>query len=216
MKTISITHALKSLLAPGTVPVAASFDQWLKDGAKGTFVLRASDFPDGKFDLTLVLFSGPWRRKLKQLSRCICAYLGTLGPVWGWKIFWYRLAGVKIGRRVFLAPGVVLDLLAPQLVTIDDEAVLGMGSMINAHLYTPERIFFGRVHIGEYGVVGARAMVGNSVTVKPHGVIGSLSFFYNGVVPENALAIGVPAEIRLTRKGNQARIEGRRIKSDEI
>lgn len=216
MRTLSITHILKSLLSPGITPVAASYDQWLKDGAEGTFVARASDFPDGRFDLTLVLFSGPWRRKLKQLSRCLCAYLGTLGPVWGWKIFWYRRAGVKIGHKAFLAPGVVLDLLAPQLITIDDEAVLGMESMINAHLYTPERIFFGRVHIGEYGVVGARAMVGNSVTVKPHGVIGSLSFFYNGVVPENALAIGVPAEIRLDRQGNQARLENQGAKTDEI
>lgn len=168
---------LKDILSSPSAPVAARFDRWLADGARETFVIKAEDFPEERFDLMILLFSGPFLRKMRQLGRCICAYLGSLGPFFGWKIFWYRLAGVKIGRNVCLAPGVVLDMLTPQLISIGDDAVLGMGSMINTHLYTPDRIFFGRVNIGEYGVVGARAMVGNSVTVEDHGVIGSLSFF---------------------------------------
>ena len=188
------------LIFPPLPAVAGRFDRWLAEGAPGTFVVRAEDFPDGYFDLMAVLVSGPWNRRLKQIGRCLAAWLGSMTPWFGWKRFWFKAAGVRIGRNVSLAPGVVLDLLVPQLITIDDEAVLGMGSMINAHLYTPRRIFFGRVHIGEYGVVGARAMVGNSVTVEPHGVVGSLSFFYNGVVPENGLAVGVPAVIRSRRK----------------
>ena len=176
---------MMDFLFPPLPPAAARFDQWLKDGAPGSLVIRAEDFPDGHFDLTSVLVSGPWSRRFKQIGRSLCAWLGSMTPWFGWKRFWCRLAGVKIGRNVCLAPGVVLDLLVPQLIRIDDEAVLGMGSMINAHLYTPRRIFFGRVHIGEYGVVGARAMVGNSVTVEPH-----------GVVPENGLALGVPATVK--------------------
>lgn len=189
---------------PPLIPIAAKFDQWLAEGAAGTFVARAEDFPDGRFDLALMLFSGPWRRKLRQAARCLCAWLGSLGPARGWKVFWYRRAGARIGRSAYLAPGVVLDLLVPQLISIDEEAVLGMGSMINAHLYTPERIFFGRVEIGRFGVVGARAMVGNSVTVEPHGVIGSLSFFYNGVVPEGGLALGIPASVKLKKDRRSA------------
>jgi len=208
MKNTSFFQLVKNLLSPQAAPVAVSFDNWLGDGAQGTFVAKAKDFPEGRFDLAVMLFSGPWSRKLRQARRCLCAYLGSLGPVFGWKVFWYRLAGVIIGRNVCLAPGVVLDMLTPQIISIGDEAVLGMGSMINSHLYTPERIFFGRVQIGEYGVVGARAMVGNSVTVEPHGVIGSLSFFFNGVVPERALAIGVPAVIRLKEERRSAEEPG--------
>ena len=189
-------NVLKKILFPPLPPAAARFDRWLAEGAAGTLVIRADDFPDGYFDLAAVLVSGPWGRRFKQIGRCLAAWLGSMTPWFGWKRFWYKLAGAQIGRNVCLAPGVVLDPLVPQLIRIDDEAVLGMGSMINAHLYTPRRIFFGRVHIGEYGVVGARAMVGNSVTVEPHGVVGSLSFFYNGVVPENGLAVGVPAVVK--------------------
>lgn len=192
----SLKNALRKFLRPNLPEVAARFDRWLDEGAPGTFVVRAEDFDDGYFDLRAVLVSGPWSRRLRQIGRSLCAWLGSMTPWFGWKVFWFRRAGVRIGRNVSLAPGVVLDLLVPQLIRLDDEVVMGMGSMINAHLYTPKRIFFGRVHVGEYGVVGARAMLGNSVTVEPHGVVGSLSFFYNGVVPENGLALGVPAVIK--------------------
>lgn len=196
IKGKTMNQIITKILHPPLSPAAAKFDQWLNEGAVGTFKLTLADFPDGYFNLYEVFLSGPWSRKLRQIGRTLAAWLGSLSPWLNWKRFWFRLAGVKIGQNVFLAPGAVVDLLVPQLIRLDDETVMGMGSMINAHLYTPKRIFFGRVRIGEYGVVGARAMVGNSVTVEPHGVIGSLSFFFNGVVPEHGLALGVPAVVK--------------------
>ena len=173
---------------------ARLFDQWLESGAQGSFTI--SEEITGPDDLTRMLFAGsPWRR-LKQAWRGFCAYLGSLTSFSGWKAFWFRRAGAKIGRNVCLAPGVAIDTLLPHLISIEDEAVLGPGSMIHAHLKTSEGVVVGRVRIGQYSVVGARTVVGNTVTVGAQGVLGSCSFFFNGMVPENGMFTGAPAVVR--------------------
>jgi acetyltransferase-like isoleucine patch superfamily enzyme len=44
-----------------------------------------------------------------------------------------RMRGVKIGKHVYLGPGVNLDDLYPGMITIEDYVSIGMGTMIFSH-----------------------------------------------------------------------------------
>jgi Carbonic anhydrases/acetyltransferases, isoleucine patch superfamily len=138
---------------------AEKLRKWLDEGAEGRLILSRDDFIDQQFSLTHLLFSGPLKERLAQRWRSFCAYMGQFTPFCGWKNFWYRRAGVKIGPDAYIAPGVVLDLLFPQLITLEDEAVLGFGAMVMAHVYTPDRIVLARATIKKRGLVGGRAIL---------------------------------------------------------
>jgi acetyltransferase-like isoleucine patch superfamily enzyme len=170
---------------------------WLAAGAEKRLTLRPADFEDEEFSLTSLLLTGPLSEQLAQRWRSFCAYLGQFTPFVGWKIFWYRRAGVSIGEHVYIAPGAVLDLLFPQLIRLDDYAVLGMEAMVMAHLYTPDRIAIGRATVGRRAVVGGRATLGLT-SIGEEGVLATNSYTINPIL-DGQTGIGVPAVMR-TRK----------------
>ena len=175
-------------------PAADKLRAWLASGAAKRLTLVPDDFADKEFSLTALLFSGPLSERLGQRWRSLCAYLGMLTPFVGWKVFWYRRAGVSIGNNVYIAPGAVLDLLFPQLITLEDGAVLGLEAMIVAHIYTPDRIVVSRATVRRRGLVGGRAILG-ATSIGEEGVLGANSYTVTPV-PAGCVALGVPATVR--------------------
>lgn len=195
----------------GSCPAADKLAAWLASGAKKRLTLVPEDFADKQFSLTALLFSGPLSERLAQRRRSFCAYMGTLTPFVGWKLFWYRRAGVSIGENVYIAPGVVLDLLFPQLITLEDGVVLGMEAMIVSHIYTPDRIVIGRSVVGRRGLVGGKAIL--AVTnIGEEGVLGANSYTVTPI-PARQVGIGVPATVQRRKSslaGNEKETEGDR------
>src|SRR5580658_9036219 len=70
------------------------------------------------------LESTPWTmfKKAAVMAVTSCMYSGRL------KNALLRLSGVKIGQHVFIASTVQLDIQFPELITIEDGAILGMHS----------------------------------------------------------------------------------------
>jgi acetyltransferase-like isoleucine patch superfamily enzyme len=101
---------------------------------------------------------------------------------------------MKIGQNVFISPAVIVDLLFPQLITLEDEAVIGLGAMIAAHIYTPERIIVGRSRVGRRALIGGRGILAAS-EIGEEGVLGSNSFPIEPI-PAGHVALGVPAIMR--------------------
>ena len=108
------------------------------------------------------------------------------------KILAYRLLGVKIGRNVYLAPGVALDPLYPELIELDDDCFLGLGCRIYTHEYTATNFRLGRVHVGKGSVIGAHATVRSGVTLGAKATVG-LDSLVNKDVRDGATVGGVPA-----------------------
>ena len=166
---------------------------WLAAGAKGWLILHKEDFPDGQFSLTVLLFSGSLRERLTQRWRSFCALMGRYTPFSSWKEFWFRRAGANIGKNVYFSQGAEIDLLFPQLITLEDEAVMGMGALIVAHVYTPDRIALARATVKRGGLVGGRAVLGLT-SIGEEGVLAACSYTVKPV-PDGYTAIGVPAAL---------------------
>jgi acetyltransferase-like isoleucine patch superfamily enzyme len=106
----------------------------------------------------------------------------------------YRLIGVKIGKNVVIAAYTVIDPFFPELITIEDNVIVGVGATIVAHEYTQEKLRKGKVHIKKKALIGAGSLIRCGVTVGEHAVIGAKSFV-NKDVPDFTIVAGVPAKI---------------------
>jgi acetyltransferase-like isoleucine patch superfamily enzyme len=193
-----------NFLRRGTDPCPAEtkLRAWLADGARDALTLKPGDFAGQPFSLTTLLFSAPLPERLRQYWRSFCAWMGSHTPLSGWKVFWYRRAGVTIGKNVFISPWVMIDLLFPQLITLEDEAVLGLGAIIVAHVFSPDRILVGRSHVGRRALVGGRSILPVN-QIGEEGVLGANSWPIVPI-PARHIAIGVPPQIyerKISRTG---------------
>jgi hypothetical protein len=175
-------------------PAVEKLRLWLRDGASGRLTLARADFPEGNFSLTALLVSAPWRERLPWRWRSFCAWMGRYTPFCGWKTFWFRRAGASIGKNVFFSPGVSLDLLFPQLVTLEEGVVLGLDAMLVSHVYTPERIVIGRAVARARALVGGRGILAIT-TIGEEGVLAANSYTLKPI-PAGHIGIGVPARVR--------------------
>ncbi len=97
-------------------------------------------------------------------------------------VIFQRARGVKIGKHVFLGPNVVLDLLYPHLIQIDDYVSIGMNSMIFTHSnptcslflklnYFPRKV--SHVRIGEGAWIAPGTIILCGVNIGKNSVVGA-------------------------------------------
>jgi len=113
----------------------------------------------------------------------------------------YRMIGVKIGKNVVIAAYTIIDPFFPELITIEDNVIVGVGATILAHEYTQEKLRKGRVHIKKRALIGAGSLIRCGITVGEHAVVGAKSFV-NKDVPDFTMVGGVPAKINKKRKND--------------
>jgi len=106
----------------------------------------------------------------------------------------YRMIGVKIGKNVIIAAYTIIDPFFPELITIEDNVIVGVGATIIAHEYTQEKLKKGRVLIKKRALIGAGSLIRCGVTIGEHAVVGAKSFV-NKDVPDFTIVGGVPAKI---------------------
>lgn len=90
------------------------------------------------------------------------AYYIDYSPI---KVLIYKLIGVKIGKGVFISPDVIIDVHFPQLITIDDYAIIGYGVKIFTHDFYQSKYRIGRIHIGKGAVIGAYSLIAAGVSI---------------------------------------------------
>jgi acetyltransferase-like isoleucine patch superfamily enzyme len=98
---------------------------------------------------------------------------------------------MRIGAHVFIASTVQFDIQFPELITIDDGAILGMHSHIATHEVTHTHIRLGKVHIGKNALIGGQATVRSGVTIGDNSVVAMRAFVTHDV-PPNTLITGEP------------------------
>jgi len=79
-------------------------------------------------------FSGKLRLRAKFLRSWVLHSIAYSTPLPRLAIWAQRSRGVKIGNGCHFSPYVQIDLLYPQLVTIDDDVTIGSNVMIFAHV----------------------------------------------------------------------------------
>jgi acetyltransferase-like isoleucine patch superfamily enzyme len=168
---------------------------WLRAGASAPLVLDR-DEQLGPWDVLCRSRAGRIGRGLASLAILLANAL----PFSSWKIALYRSLGVRIGRGVYIAPGVVIDPMFPELITLEDGCFLGMGCRLLTHEITADSIRAGRITVQAGAVVGGYATIRSGVRIGQRATVGCNSFV-NRDVPPGTMVGGVPArELRIHRE----------------
>jgi len=105
-----------------------------------------------------------------------------------------RWCGARVGRNVFISTDVWIDPAFPQLLTIEDDVMLGVGVKIALHEFGPRHFSAGRVILRKGAVIGGFALIGHGVEVGEEAVVAGGAAVGRDV-PAGKLAIGNPARI---------------------
>ena len=164
---------------------AEQYAAWMAQGAPGRLRLREYEGAN-----VCDAVHGAGRRALLSRLRSLCAVLAALVSSNAWKLFWYRLAGARIGRNVYISHGAKLDVVAPWLITLDDGCMLGVDAVVAAHLFHRRQLILRTIRIGKGAVVGIRAVA--FASLDDEAVLGPNSVLFSNA-PAGATLLGVPA-----------------------
>ena len=164
-----------------------AFRDWWAGDRREPFVLKRRQ----SYCVCDILFPN-WLTDLRFNLRFAAMHvIGKLPSSW-LKVRLYRLTGVRIGKDVYIAPGVFLDAFYPQLIELEDGCFLGIGCRILAHEYTATFFRAGQVRIGKGSVVGAWSIIRCGVTLGQAVTTGLGSVVVRDV-PDGLTVGGVPA-----------------------
>ncbi|MDA8097230.1 MAG: acyltransferase [Clostridia bacterium] len=116
------------------------------------------------------------------------------------KNFILRRTGMKIGKDAAVGVQVVFDYMWPELITLEDNCIIGYNATILCHEFLVEEYRTGPVVVGHSALVAANATVLAGVRVGANAVVSAASLV-NRDIPDNAFAGGVPARIIRFRDG---------------
>jgi len=152
------------------------------------------EHPPGDFYCACDILEPSRFARVGAVLRYLALRLASRMPLHSLKIFLYRRLGVKIGKGVWISPGVMLDPIYPSLIELEDDCLLGIGCRLFTHEYTVTNFRIGRIRIGKGSVIGAYATVRSGVTIGSKVTVGFNSYV-NRNVPDGATVGGVPARI---------------------
>ncbi len=115
-------------------------------------------------------------------------------PFNGLKIALLRRCGANVGAEVYLSADVWIDPTFPQLLTIEDRVMVGVGVKIALHEFGPDRFRAGRVILRRGSVIGGFALIGSGVEVGEGAVVAGGAVVGRDV-PAGKLAVGNPARV---------------------
>ncbi|MBD3164034.1 hypothetical protein GF323_02455 [Candidatus Woesearchaeota archaeon] len=108
----------------------------------------------------------------------------------------YRLFGIKIGKDVAIAYNVLFDPLFPELITIEDNVMVGSDCEIATHEFAKNWFSIGRAVIKKGAMISAYNVIGAGTTIGKNAATGMYCFVKSDI-PENEFWVGIPAKFKL-------------------
>jgi hypothetical protein len=156
------------------------------------------------------VFTHPTCHPAEATGFCPCdrsvwkaTWLYARGMLLGWvftlpfntlKAWLLRRLGARIGRGVYFCPGVWIDPLFPELLTIEDGVFLGTGAKVSLHEFGLDEFRAGKVILRRGALIGGLAVVRCGVEIGEHAVVAGCAVVASDV-PANCTAISPPARI---------------------
>jgi len=111
-------------------------------------------------------------------------------PLKNWLL---RRLGVTVGDGVAWGLESTPDVFWPELITVEDHAIIGYDATLLCHEFLQDEYRTGEVVVGERAMIGAGAIVLPGVEIGPGAQVAANSLVTEDV-PADATVAGVPAE----------------------
>jgi acetyltransferase-like isoleucine patch superfamily enzyme len=119
--------------------------------------------------------------------------LARIAPSLRLKSWLLRRIGVTVGEGVSWGLEATPDVFWPELITVEDHAIVGYDATLLCHEFLQEEYRTGEVVVGERAMIGAGAIVLPGVEIGAGAQVAANSLVTEDVPPETTVA-GVPAE----------------------
>ena len=148
-------------------------------------------------------FSGRVKIRMKFLKNWIFHSLAYSSPLPSWSIKYQKMRGVKIGQNCHISPYVLIDLLHPELIKIEDNVTISSNSMLFAHVNPSANEFLKKhgyprtikpVTIKKGAVISVGCIVIAGVTIGENSIVGAGSVVTQDV-PDYCVVVGNPARV---------------------
>ena len=104
-----------------------------------------------------------------------------------------RWLGMSVGRGVAWGLESTPDVFSPELITVEDDAIIGYDATLLCHEFLQEEYRTGEVVVGERAMIGAGAIVLPGVDIGADAQVAANSLVTEDV-PAGATVAGIPAE----------------------
>ncbi len=104
-----------------------------------------------------------------------------------------KVLRMNIGKNVGITPATNIDYYYPELITIEDDVIIGMDVNILCHEYTHNKIRLGKVIIKKRCLIGAFTKIRSGVTIGENSIVAMMSLV-NKDIPPNEFWGGIPAK----------------------
>jgi maltose O-acetyltransferase len=136
--------------------------------------------------------------KLKRFLTLPFLFFAWFAPHKTLRVFFHRLRGVQIGENVEVGYFCIIGNVHPQMITIENNAVITARVTIlehdNSYFYTGKgKVKFGKVHIDNNAFIGIGSVIMPGVNIGSNAIVGALSFVNKNVLP-NTVVAGNPAK----------------------
>jgi acetyltransferase-like isoleucine patch superfamily enzyme len=130
----------------------------------------------------------PWRIVYNYLF----ALVARLAPSLRAKSWALRRLGVTVGEGVSWGLEATPDVFWPELLTVEDHAIVGYDAVLLCHEFLQEEYRTGEIVVGERAMIGAKAVVLPGVEIGADARVAANSLVTADVPPGTTVA-GVPA-----------------------
>ncbi len=146
---------------------------------------------------------GRLKLRFKFLKSWVLHSLAYSSPLPNFVIQLQRYRGVKIGKNCHFSPYVFIDLMHPELITIEDNVTISSNSMIFAHVNPTTNEFLKNhgyprtmkpVTIKNGAVISVGCIIISGVTVGKNSIVGAGSVVSQDI-PDYCVVAGNPARI---------------------
>ena len=146
--------------------------------------------------------SGKFNLKCKFIKTWILHSLAYFTPLSSFIIKMQRARGVDIGNFCHISPYVLIDLVYPQLIKIEDNVTIGNNSMIFAHVNPTTSIELKKIYprkiakvtLKNGSVIFPGCIITAGVTIGKCSMIGAGSVVGEDI-PDYCVALGNPARV---------------------
>ena len=130
---------------------------------------------------------------LRIVGNYLIVWLIRLSPSLRLKNWLLRQLGATVGEGVAWGLESTPDVFWPELITVEDDAIIGYDATILCHEFLQDEYRTGAVRIGERAMIGSGAVVLPGVEIGAGAQVAANSLVARDV-PAGATVAGVPAE----------------------